>query len=96
MGEKKTKEPHVVKRKGHNEKFDGKKVYASVYWACKTTGLHESQSEKISSSVLKEVKKWLEGKPAVNSNDIFRIVSEKLEKLDKEVAYMYSTLRDIS
>ncbi len=90
------KELHVVKRKGHKEKFDGKKVYASVYWACKTTGIGEEQCEKISSKILKEVKKWIEKKPVVDSTEIHIFVSELLKKHDKDVAYMYSTLRDIS
>lgn len=93
---KKEKELHIVKRKGHKEKFDEKKAYGSVYWACKTTGMHEKKCEIISSEILKEVKKWIKNKPAVSSDDIFKIVGEKLKKHDKHVAYMYSTLRDIS
>jgi len=90
------KELHVVKRKGHKEKFDGKKVYASVYWACKTTGMGEQKCEKVSGEVLKEVKKWIEDKPVVDSAEIFNRITEKLKKISKDISYMYSTLRDIS
>ena len=87
---------HVVKRKGHKEHFDGKKVYGSIYWACRSTGMHEEKCESISATLLEEVKKWFDEKKGITSDDIFRFVSEELKKHNWQAAYMYSTLRDIS
>ena len=89
-------ETHIVKRRGQKEKFDEKKVYGSVYWACKSSSLHGKQCESISKSVLEELKKELKNKKEVNSTRIFKFVSKALKKLHKEAAYMYESHRDVS
>ncbi|MBI4168150.1 MAG: hypothetical protein HY515_04285 [Candidatus Aenigmarchaeota archaeon] len=86
----------VVKRKGHTEKFDERKVYASCYAACMTCGLHENGCEIISSKVAGEVKKWVRKKKRVTSREIFRKVISLLRKAHKPAAFMYETHMDVS
>lgn len=87
---------HIVKRKGHKEKFDERKVYASVYAACLNAHDSHEQAESTANLVAREIGKWTEDKDEVSSNQIFVKVGEELEHLNKDAAFMYSTHRDIS
>ena len=86
----------IVKRKGHTEEFDERKVYASCYAACLNTQLKEEVSEKISEKVCKEIKIWTKKKKTVSSDEIFKKVIVAIKKHNKDVAFMYETHRDIS
>ncbi len=82
---------HVVKRRGHVESFDERKIYASVYEACHAVQLSTSQAEKIAASVSLNVKKWIEKKEKTNSHEIHREVVKALRKHHADVAFMYDT-----
>ena len=86
----------VVKRKGHNESFDERKVYASCYFACLTSHMKKGEAEKLCAKVAQDMRKWLKGKKHVNSQHIFEAMAEIIRKYDEEVAFMYETHRDIS
>ena len=86
----------VVKRHGHHEEFDEKKVYASVYNACRNTHLGEQQSELYAQTVLDAVLNYIKDHKAISSDKIFRFVCKELERHHQEAAYMYKTHRDIS
>ncbi|MBU0527858.1 MAG: ATP cone domain-containing protein [Candidatus Micrarchaeota archaeon] len=85
----------VVKRRGKNETYDDRKIYGSIYAACKDCDLGEKESEKIAEKTCSEVKKFLQGKKEVNSTEIFGFVLQKLAKEHEAVAFMYQTHRDI-
>jgi len=88
---------HIVKRRGHKEKFDERKLYASVYAACVLTeSMKEKECEKEANTVTKQVKKWMSSKKEVSSEDIFRIAAQSLRKHHKDAAFMYETHRDVS
>ena len=87
---------YVVKRKGHKEKFDDKKLYASVYYACKSAELGREKCIAISEKLLRKIKTKLEKKKTIDSNDIFQSVGRELEKLNGHAAFMYKTHRDLS
>jgi len=89
-------ETHIVKRKGHKEKFDEKKVYGSVYWACKTAHMGNDECESVAGKVLTSLKKEIKDKSEIDSNKIFEFVGNELEKHHKDSAFMYKTHRDIS
>lgn len=89
-------EKKVVKRKGHSEDFDEKKVYASIYWACKSSHLEAPHCELIAEKVTERLKQKLSIKREIDSNEIFEFVSNELEKHHKDAAYMYKTHRDVS
>ncbi len=87
---------HVVKRKGHNETFDVKKVYASVYWASRSAHVGEQEAEKLAEAVSKKLNAWIRGKKVVGSKDIFRQVCVELAKRNADAVYMYRTHLDVS
>lgn len=86
----------IVKRRGHTEEFDERKVYASCYAACLNTQILHEEAEKICEKVAKEVKAWARKKKAVSSDEIFRKTISAIKKHHEDVAFMYETHRDIS
>lgn len=87
---------HIVKRHGHKEPFDERKIYASVYAACLAAHVLHEEAESIANLVTREVKKEIEKAEEVTSGEIFRKAGEELEHLNKEAAFMYKTHLDIS
>ena len=86
----------IVKRKGHSEEFDERKVYASCYAACLSSHVPHIDAEKICEKVAREIKFWARKKKAVKSEDIFKKVIAAIKKHNKDAAFMYETHRDIS
>lgn len=87
---------HIVKRHGHKQHFDERKIYASVFAACKSSHVSDEEAESIANLVAREVKNWIEGRDEVTSAEVFKQAGEELEHLNKEAAFMYTTHRDIS
>lgn len=87
---------HIVKRKGHKEIFDERKVYASVYAACLASHVQHQEAELIASKVSNEIKEWIKSKEETTSSDLSKKITDELKSLNKEAAYMYSTHRDVS
>lgn len=87
---------HIIKRKGHKEAYDERRLYASIYAASLAAHLDKESAEVLANLVCREINKWLEDKKEVGSNEIFQKVGEELTILYKEVALMYTTHRDIS
>ena len=87
---------HIVKRKGHEEHFDERKLYASCYAACLNVQMDRKDAEKCADKTTKEIKKWIKRKKEVTSNRIFKEVVTALGKYNKDAAFMYETHRDIS
>ena len=86
----------IVKRKGHKENFDSRKVYASVYAACLNVHMHVGEAELVADKVSKELTSWLEDQKEVAAHDIFRQVTAVLGKYNPDAAFMYETHRDVS
>lgn len=87
---------HIIKRKGHKQEFDERKLYASIYAACLSCHTEVEDAENIANLIAKKVKKWIEKKEQVGSDELFKQVSEELMSLNKDAAFMYTTHRDIS
>ncbi len=85
----------VVKRRGKREKFDERKVYASVYSACIDCDLGEKDSEKLAEKVSRELENSIKGKHEINSTEIFGFVLQKLAHEYEPAAFMYQTHRDL-
>ncbi len=90
----KTKERHackncVVKRKGHTEEFDEKKVYGSVYAACASAHCEETECEKTADDITKKIKKFAKGKKKIESAEIRKKIENELKKKDEELAFFY-------
>lgn len=87
---------HIVKRAGHLEKFDERKVYATCYKACINASIHAQEAERICERVTKDIKIWIKAKKKVTSNQIFQQMIKTLKKQNKDAAFMYETHRDIA
>ena len=79
----------IVKRKGHTEEFDEKKVYGSVYAACASAHYDESSCEKTADSVTKAVKKMVKSKKSIHSSKIREKINAELKRKGKELAFYY-------
>ena len=86
---------HVVKRRGHTEAFDERKIYASVYESCHAGKLSTKQAEKIATSVSSSIKKWAEKKDHMNSHEIHKEVVKALHKHHADVAYLYEHHKNV-
>ncbi len=86
----------LIKRAGHREKFDERKIYASCYAACINCHYEKKKAEKMCEVLAKRIKGWAAKKSSITSSDIFKEVVAILKKLDKDVAFMYETHRDVS
>ena len=88
--------PHIVKRKGHKEPFDPRKIYAAVYASCRNAHLSEMLSENIADNVQKRLEEWVEEKQEVSSDEIFKQTITVLKELHPDAAFLFETHRDIS
>ena len=80
---------HIVKRKGHTEPFDGKKLYASVYAAAQAVREPAGSAELIAERVLEDVTKWIDKKHEVTANDIRREAAKHLNTYNPDAAYIF-------
>jgi len=87
---------HIVKRKGHKEYFDERKVYASCFAACLNVHMDKHKAEKCADIATKDINKWINKKKVVGSDQIFKEIVKVLKKYDKNAAFMYETHRDLS
>lgn len=90
------KHPLIVKRKGHYEKFDERKIYASCYSACLGMAMDKKEAEKLCEKATRDMKAWLKGKKHVNSQHLFEQMVKILTKYNQDAGFMYETHRDIS
>ena len=86
----------IVKRKGHMEVYDERKIYGSCYFACRNAHLSEEEAEAISGIVTAFVTKWIIRRRIVTSSEIFRVLTHELSKHNEDAAFLYETHRDIS
>ena len=90
-------EAHIIKRRGHKETYDERKVYASVYAASLNAHLDKISAEKIAEKVSRGVTSWLGSEQsAVTSENIFKKVIELLKSENRDVSFMYETHRDLA
>jgi len=86
----------VVKRKGQEQEFDEKKLYASCYHALRSAHTGKQESENICEKVIPEVKKHFKNQDVVDSQEIFEKTIEVMAKFHEDGAYLYKTLRDVN
>jgi len=82
---------HIVKRKGHNEPYDSRKIYASIYASCLAVYEPQATAELIAEKVVSGVEEWLEKKHEVTSHDIKQRATEQLQQYNPDAAYLYMT-----
>ena len=86
---------HIVKRKGHAEPYDNRKLYASIYAACLSVRATEGEAELVAERVVKDVETWLAKKHEVTSADIRRVASQNLKAYHSDAEYMYRNHREL-
>lgn len=80
---------HIVKRAGHTEPYDEKKLYASVFFACQSVREPSGSAELIAEKVVGDMAEWIEKKHEVTSNDIRRVAGKHLHVYNPDAGYMY-------
>lgn len=86
----------VIKRHGHTEHYDERKLYGSVY-AAGLTALHqESFAENIATQVCAAIATWIPRQKNITSDMLRDKVHTLLMMIDKETAYLYFTHLDIN
>ena len=93
---KKTAKHFLIKRKGHLEAYDERKVYGSVYGACMTVGMGENQCELVARHVSGKISSQVKQKKIKTTSQITKKAAAELRKKNKDAAFMYETHRDIS
>ena len=87
---------HIVKRGGHTETFDERKLYASIYSVCQSLRESDQTSEMIADKVVKDMNVWLEKKHEVTSHDIRSHASIHLNQYNEDAAWLYKHHRNFS
>lgn len=80
---------HIVKRAGHTELYDERKLYAAIFSACQSLREPEGSAELIADKVTKDINAWLDKKHEVTSNDIRAQAAKHLHVYHPDAAYMY-------
>jgi transcriptional regulator NrdR family protein len=86
---------HVVKRKGHTEPYDEKKLYGSVYASALNAHHDEGTAEEMGDRVVDYMEQWLAGRHEVKSTELRRQTKKVLDEIDKDVAQLYAEFMDI-
>ena len=84
----------VVKRGGHNEIYDEKKVYASCYASALNCHYAEQVAERIARDAVKKVNDWAKTRNIISSEEIRQHIIECLD--DEDVVLMYRHHLDLS
>ncbi len=87
---------HIVKRKGHKEAFDERKLYASVYASLLSLRMSDEEAETISHMVTEEVKTELKDTKEITSDALQKSATKSLKKYHPDAAYLYQTHKDLS
>lgn len=87
---------HIVKRAGHSEPYDERKLYASVYASCIAVRESEATAEMIAEKVVKDINTWLEKKHEVTSHDIRTHAAIHLMAYNDDAGWIYKHHRNIN
>lgn len=80
---------HIVKRAGHTEEYDNRKLYGSIYASALASREPTGSAELIAEKVVAQVEKWLENKHEVTSNDIRAQAAKHLHVINPDAAFQY-------
>ena len=79
----------IVKRNGHEESFDERKLYASVYSATFNCHNSEEYAEEIAQKVTDKIISEIKNNVNISSRKIRIRVEEELKSIDRDVTVMY-------
>lgn len=84
----------IVKRRGHTEPYDSKKLYASIYAVVLSVRGPVATAELIAQEVTDAINDWIKKKHEVTSGDIRRAAAKHLATLNPDAAYLYEHHRE--
>jgi len=80
---------HIVKRAGHTESYDERKLYASVYASCLAVREPVGSAELVAKEIVRLVGEWLNNKHEVSSHDIRLQASKHLKVINPDASFQY-------
>lgn len=80
---------HVVKRNGRSEKYDERKLYASIYASCLSVHESAANAELIAERVCRDMNDWISNKTEVTANDIRKNTAKFLTEINAHAGYLY-------
>ena len=87
----------LVKRAGHTERYDERKIYASCYAAALAAQVSEREAERIAAAAALAVTAWVKKqRRCVPAGEILAQAAKALRHHHADVAFMYETHRDVS
>jgi len=87
---------HVVKRKGHKEEYDERKLYASIYATCMSLRITNEEAELIAANVVSEVSWKIQDKYELSSRELTHLAMLSLKVYNPDASYLYEHHKDIS
>ncbi|MCJ7428942.1 MAG: ATP cone domain-containing protein [Candidatus Nanohaloarchaeota archaeon QJJ-5] len=81
----------IVKRDGEMERFDEKKLYATIFRPAREAGYGKKKAEKFADHITDQVTIWANGQEdqCVTSDEIRDKTQELLEEQDEAIAHRY-------
>ena len=86
----------VIKRSGLDQKYDEKKLYASIFASLIVCHISEKEAELISAEITKLMHRWVASKSHVSSHDLRLEASKHLRDYNHLAAYVYVHHRMLS
>jgi len=87
---------HVIKRHGHKENFDERKLYASLFASCLAASMSENEAELVSEKVTQQVREHLEkNNDPMTSEQLLKTASAALEQYSKAAGILYRHHKDL-
>lgn len=87
---------HIVKRAGHTEPYDSRKLYASIYSSCFSVREPAATAELVADKVCQDVDAWIAKKNEVTANDIRLQAAKHLSSYNPDAGWIYKHHRNIS
>lgn len=91
-----TNSNHIVKRGGHTEPYDERKLYGSIYSSCIAVREPAATAELVAAKVCEDIAAWLGNKHEVTSADIRRMAATALHAYNQDAAWIYRHHRNVN
>lgn len=86
---------HIVKRAGHNEPFDERKLYASIYSACLAVQVSQPEAENLAEQVVTAVKHATSHDYRLTSHRLKVEAAKALGYYHPNASYLYQHHHDL-
>ncbi len=87
---------HLVKRAGHTEAYDEKKLKRSIYRAALNAHHSDAQAKKIAAAAMKKLSAWIKTRKSVRAHVLHVKAVAILKTIDPDVALLYEHHENLS